>query len=311
MINYLRYFLPVSFFFLLFLQINCTPKKIASNVTSQIFANGSATFEMEGDVDIAEKTALTMIKMVEAFQYDNPKNKNYLLLLSRSYATYAFGFLEWNMLKYKDVDEAQRSLNEERAKTFYLKGKNYGLQILKRNKEFDQALTQDVDSFKKSLGKFGAKSVPVLFWTAFNWGSWVNLNKDSPLAVAEFPKVEAMMQRVTELDSNYFYAGPHLFFGVSFGSRPLMFGGNPEKSKENFEKALQAFNHKFLMTQVMYAQFYSVQNQDQALFEKLLNEVLAADAAALPEQRLANEIAKLRARWLLDRASTFFVVNPI
>ena len=85
-----------------------------------------------------------------------------------------------------------------------------------------------------------------------------------------------------------------------------MFGGNPEKSKEHFEKALSAYKRKFLLALVTYAQSYAVQNQDRALFESLLNEALATPADSLPEQRLANELAKLRARWFLDHESTMF-----
>ncbi len=298
--------LILCLFVLIVSQISCTPKKIASDITSQIFAGGAPVFEAENDVQIAEQSGIPMIKMLESFQYDNPKNKTYLILLSRSYAGYAFGFLEWNMLKYKDVDEAQRSINEQRAKDFYSKGKAFGMQVLTRNTTFEKALKGDIPTFKKALKGFGRSSVSSLYWTAFNWGSWINLNKDSPLAISEFPKAEAMMQRVLELDENYFYAGPHLFIGYSYGARSSMFGGNPALSKEHFEKAMAATKRKFLMALVAYAQSYCVQNQDRTLFDSLLNEVLATPADSLPEQRLANELAHLRARWLLDHESTMF-----
>ncbi|MDO8519459.1 MAG: TRAP transporter TatT component family protein, partial [Deltaproteobacteria bacterium] len=119
------------------------------------------------------------------------------------------------------------------------------------------------------------------------------------LAIAEYPKVEAKMQRVLEIDEHYFNSAPNMFMGFSYGSRPPMFGGNPDKSKKHFERALAAYKRRFLMTQVLYAQSYAVQNQDRALFDSLLNEVVAGDASAFPEQRLANELAKLRAQWLL------------
>lgn len=295
-----------SFLVALFLLTQCTPKQIASDITSQIMKGGAPAFEMESDLEVAESSGLTMIKMVEAFQHDNPRNKNYLLLLSRSYGNYAFGFLEWNMLKYRGVDETRRGVNEARAKNFYLRGKDYGMRILNTNAAFEKALDKDLDTFKKALKGMGRRYMGALFWTAFNWGSYVNLNKDSPLAIAEFPKAEAMMERVLEIDDDYFYASPHLFFGFSFGSRPAMFGGNPAKSKEHFEAALEAYKRKFLMTLALYAQSYAVQNQDRALFDSLLNEVLATNADVLPEQRLANELAKLRAQWLLDHAGNYF-----
>jgi len=294
------------FVFLLLLLAPCTPKQIASDITAQIMRGGSPSFEMEDDVELAETTGMTMIKMLESFQHDNPKNKTYLLLLSRSYANYAFGFLEWNMIQYKNSDPEKSRINEVRAKKFYKKGKEFGLAVLNRNAAFEKALTKDHDTFKKALKTFGRSKIPALFWTAFNWGSWINLNKDSPMAIAEFPKAEAIMYRVLELDPNYHYSGPRLFFGVAFGSRPKMFGGDPAKSKDFFEKALAAYKRKFLMTQVMYAQTYAVQNQDRALFDSLLNEVIATKPDILPDQRLANELAHIRAQWLLNNAVTMF-----
>lgn len=293
---------------LLILLFSCTPKKIASDITAQIMAAGSPAFEMDPDVELSETTGITMIKMIEAFHHDNPSNKTLSTLLARSYANYAFGFLEWNMLRHRGNPAKQDAykLNEERAKRFYGAGKRITLNILKKNGSFKSALNKDLDSFKKTLKGYGKGSVPLLFWTAFNWGASINLNKDSPEAIIEFPKVEAMMQRVLKLDEYYFYGGPHLFFGVSFGSRPAMFGGNLEKSKEHFERAVAAYQRKFLMSLVMYAQVYAVQAQDPALFESLLTEVMGADPAAMPEQRLANELAVRRATWLLANKAQFF-----
>src|SRR3989338_2632428 len=265
--------LYLLFLFPLFASmLSCTPKQIASDITSQIFKAGSPAFEMESDVEIAEISGLTMMKM----------------------------------LKYKWVDEAKVDVNLNRAKTFYSRGKDFGLQILNRNSAFEQNLNKDLDSFKKALHGMGRGYAPALFWTAFNWGSYINLNKDSPLAIAEYPKVEAMMNRVVELDEFYFYGGPHLFFGVSYGSRPKMFGGDPDKSKAHFEKVMNTYNHKILMANVLYAQYTAVQNQDRALFDLLLNKVESTNADVMPEQRLANELAKLRARWLLEHASGMF-----
>lgn len=284
----------------------CTPKQIASDITSQILRDGAPAFEAESDVEIGETAGLTMLKMLEAFQHDNPKNKNYLILLSRSYANYAFAFLEWNVMKNKDVDQVAYDRNFARAKRFYEQGKDFGLRVLTRNGAFSKAYKKDLDTFKKALKGMGRGQLPALFWTAFNWGSYINLNKDSPLAIAEFPKAEAIMARVLELDENYFYSTPHLFFGFSYGSRPPMFGGDPKKSKEHFEKGIAAYRRRFLMGLVMYAQSYAVQNQDRALFDQLLNEVVATDANIMPEQRLANELAKLRAQWLLAHADQYF-----
>jgi len=302
----LKSFLIVLVLFFVLAAQACTPKKIASDLTSQIFRDGSPSFEMEPDPEIAEMSGIPLLKVIEAFHYDNPNNKTYRILLARGYATYGFAFLEWNMLRTQNVEPEIYEKNFRRAKQFYSKGKEHSLDVLKKRNSFAKALNKDLASYKKAVNQFGKNDVPTLFWAAFNWGSLINLSKDSPSSIAELPKVEALMRRVLELDENFYYGGPNLFFGVYYGARPKMFGGDPEKSRLHFEKAIKAYERKFLLAQVTYAMTYAVQYQDRALFESLLNEVLSANPAALPEQRLGNEIAQRKAKWLLEHADQFF-----
>jgi len=109
-----------------------------------------------------------------------------------------------------------------------------------------------------------------------------------------------------ELDASYHFAGPHLFFGVFYGGRPKILGGNPDKSRQHFEMCLKLTERKYLITQLLYAKIYAVQIQDRELFKKLLSEVLAAPVDILPEQRLANAVAKMKAQTLLESADDLF-----
>jgi hypothetical protein len=63
---------------------------------------------------------------------------------------------------------------------------------------------------------------------------------------------------------------------------------------------------KFLMTQLYYAKTYAVAIQDQPLFESLLKQIEDASPDVLPEARLANLIAKQKARRLLARENELF-----
>ncbi len=288
---------------------SCTPKKIASDITSQIFKKSAPSFEMESDIQTARETSLGMIKVLEAFSYDNPKNKNLNLLLARSYSNYTQGFLEDTILRTKDRDELAYQNAVKRAKLFYERGRDYGLRNLDRKGSFKKGRMSSLVEFKKSLAGMSDSSVPTLFWTAMNWGSFINLSKDSPLAIAEFPKVEAMMTRVQELDPNYFFGAPHLFFGFAYGSRPKMFGGDPAKAKESFENGLASSQRQFLLGHIYYIMGYAIPQGDVALFDSLVNEILSADATRLPEARLANEIAKDRAKWLQAHKSEIFMMT--
>ena len=56
----------------------------------------------------------------------------------------------------------------------------------------------------------------------------------------------------------------------------------------------------------MYARFYAVQTQDEALFNKLLKHIVTAEENSFPEQELANRIAKIRAERLLKQKGDYF-----
>jgi hypothetical protein len=59
------------------------------------------------------------------------------------------------------------------------------------------------------------------------------------------------------------------------------------------------------MVRVLYAQFYARLVFDQALHDKLLNEVLAADPVA-PRLTLINTLAKGKAKALLESGKDYF-----
>src|SRR3989338_1285842 len=222
--------------------------------------DGSAAFEEESDLELAEHAISANLKVIEGMLKADPTNETLLILLAKSYGGYAFGFIEERYLELKDKDPKKSDYFKHRAEVFYLRGKDFALKALSQSSSaFPEALTSDFETFENALESFGYRDVPALFWTAYNWGNWLNLNLQSPEAIAVAPKVERMMKKVLELNEAYFFSGPHLFYGVYYGARPPMLGGDKAKSKTHFELALKHTERKFLMTQVLYAQYYAVQ----------------------------------------------------
>jgi TRAP transporter TatT component family protein len=291
---------------LLFAATGCGFKKIATKATADIFYDATPSIDSEEDVELAEQSSLGFLKMLEGFYRQNPKDKKVLLLLTRSYAGYAFGFTENDILATQGSNQAAHEKAEARAKRFFTRAKDYGIQMLSLNPRFAKAKEGSLDDFKSALNSFGKGDVEKLFWAGFAWGNYLNFNKDSMDAIAEMPRIEALMERVVTLDEKFYYGGPHLFLAAFYASRSPLLGGNPEKAKMHFDKAMEISQGKYLMGPVTEAQYYSVQIQDLTLYQKLLNEVVAADAAILPEQRLSNELAKIRAKILLEKKGLFF-----
>ncbi len=288
-------------------ETSCTPATIASNLTAGIFKIGAPVFEMESDIETAEVAGLAMIKTLEVFNFQNPKNKIYLNLLAKSYGTYAFGFLENRMLQYQHKDPERYQHYFNRARHFYSTGKNFGMDLLRRkDKKLVRALSEGVDAVRKRMASYERHEIEAVFWTSFNWGSWINLSKDDITAVADLVLVEAMMARILQVSPGFYYGGPHLFYGVYYASRPAMLGGNPEKARNHFEEAAKVTNGRFLMAYALEAQFLAVQTMDQSLFDQMIGKVNEGMVNALPEQRLANALAKERVKFLRDNQNHYF-----
>jgi len=265
---------------------------IAVNTVGGIADEGFSAFLEESDLDFAEKALPGNIKLLEVMLKSSPDNTRLLMLLSQGYSSYALGFLE-----DKDPD---------RAREFYLRGRDYALRILRQNSDLDKALRGTPDELKATLATLSADNAPAVFWTAFGWGSYIYLSLNNTDAIGDLPRAEALMSFVAKNDSAFYYGGAHLFLGTLYGSRPKMLGGDPAIAKDHFEAALRINRGRFLMTYVYYARSYAVQTQNEALFEELLTKVQNTPLDILPEFRLANAIAKKKAELLLAHKNELF-----
>jgi len=277
---------------LAFCLAGCSFKSIALRSAVDIIGKGIEVFYEESDVVLAEDSMASQLKLLEILLKNDPRNANLLLFVTQGFGAYAFMFLEGK--------------ENERAKGFYVRGRNFGIRTLQKKSSLDFLAESDLDQFDRGLKKLSRKEVPLLFWSAYCWGGHANLSRDNPAALADLPKIERMMLRVNELLPGYFYSGADIFLGSYYGSKPKMFGGNLKKSKFYFDRALAVSDEKFLMGIVLYARHYAIPSQDRGYFKLLLENVLNFSAESFPEQRLANEVAKKRALKLLKEIDEYF-----
>lgn len=279
--------IALVFISIILLFLNCSIQKIALNTTTDLVAYGIDAIYAEPDLQIAEQAVASNLKLLEGFHRADPENEKLLLMLTQGFASYSLGFLE--------DDEP------ERASLFYQRAKNYGLMLLGHTKAFKDSIPTEEANFRKDLEFIKKTEVPQLFWCAFAWAGWINLNRDDPKAVFELNIVKAMMQRVLELDETFFFGAAHLFFGAMDASMPKMLGGDPERAREHFERSLQISDGKFLIAKVYLARYYAVNTLDEELFDQTLKEVLDAPHDILPGYELLTSVAKDKAQKLLDK----------
>lgn len=253
--------------------------------------NGFEVINEEQDLGIAEVSIASNLKLLETILKNDPENEHYLFLSLMGYSSYALGFVE--------------DYNIERARLFYLRSKDYGMKILNRNSKFISA--KDLDEFISALESFSTEDIPIIFWTAIGWGSFISLNLTDPNSIADLPKVEAMMKYVIEKEPNYFYGGGHFFLGTLYGSRPKLLGGNSDLAKKHFDECIAINSGKFLMTYVYYARSYAVQTQNKRVFDECLTIVDTTSIDVLPQARLSNAIAKRKAVLLRNKMEELFL----
>ncbi len=270
----------------------CIPKRLVVRTTAVILPDALAAMNEESDLKLAEAAAATNLKLVEGLLHADPKNRQLAALTAQAFGGYALAFVE-------DDEPA-------RAAALYRRGKEYGLRGLMQNRHVAAGVRGTDDEFVASLQHLGQGDKELILWTAMCWGKWIDLSRTDPAAVADLPRVEALFQRLLELDEGYYYAAPHVFLGVFYGGRSRMLGGRPEEAKAHFERALELTHGRFLTARLYYAEFYARQTQDRALFETQLHAILDAPDDILPEMRLANEVAKRKARRLLARVDEWF-----
>jgi hypothetical protein len=185
------------------------------------------------------------------------------------------------------------------------RAKAYALRALAARGLPDPA-TSPFDAFEAAVGRMSRDDLPYAFWGGSCWAGWVAANRNSIEAIADLPRVEALMRRALALDETYYYGGPHLFMGIWYASRPPVAGGSLERAEEHFRRAMEISQGKFLMTPVYYADVYCRKTMDRECFTRALQSVLAAPADAVPELTLLNTVARRKAQALLDHADDTF-----
>jgi len=270
----------------------CIPKRLVVRTTAVILPDALAAMNEEGDLKLAEAAAATNLKLVEGLLHADPKNRQLAALTAQGFGGYALAFVE-------DEDPA-------RAAAFYRRGKEYGLRALMQDHHVAAGVAGTDEAFVASLRHLDQGDKELILWTAMCWGKWIDLSRTNPAAVADLPRAEALFERLLELDEGYYYAAPHVFLGVFYGGRSPMLGGRPEEARAHFERALELTHGRFLTARLYYAEYFARQTQDRALFESQLHAILDAPDDLLPEQRLANAVAKRKAARLLSRVDEWF-----
>lgn len=209
------------------------------------------------------------------------------------------------------------------SRAYYLAGERYAFE--EKNDKRDEAYQKGLDWATKSLkisapefaklmgeGKAHAEaivkapkeSIPAMYWYASNLGKWAAA-KGFATRLRYKDDIKATIDHIKSMDEKYFYAAPWRYLGGYEAATAGLAGGSLEKSEENFKKAVE-MAPGYLGTKVLWADYLCVKRQDKATYEKLLKDVVAANAAAEPEIEAENLLEQEKAKKLLSQIDEKF-----
>jgi tetratricopeptide (TPR) repeat protein len=169
--------------------------------------------------------------------------------------------------------------------------------------EFKAAVTAG-EPVEKAITKIGPDAAPAAYWYAASLGKWARA-KGFATTLGNKDKIKSTMERVLEVAPDFFYAAPDRYFGAYYSVAPGFAGGDVKKSRAHFEKSLHVAPN-YAGTKVLMADTYATKVQDRALFEQLLDEVLAMPDDAIPGLEAETRVEKQKAQELKARIKELF-----
>jgi hypothetical protein len=270
----------------------CSMGQLVVRGTTSILDSGMDAMNRESDLQLARDAMPANLKLMEGMLIEDPHNNTLRLYAAEGFYGYGFGFIE--------------AEDPGRAALLYRRCYTHAQVALQAAGLTIDPETSSVEALAGAVGKLDERAVPALFWTASCLGKWVDLNRDTVSDIASLANAAVLMQRVLDLDEGFYHAGPHLFFGVYYGGRSPLLGGDFARSSRHFARAAALNEDKLLMVDVLEAQYLNRQQLDETAFHARLQHVLDAPADLDPELMLLNGIAKQHAARLLEQEADWF-----
>jgi hypothetical protein len=252
--------------------------------------NLSRSMMNQEDPELVRTAAPAYLLMLDALVETYPDDETFLIPAAKLYGAYAGVFAN---------DEAQTKRMAERSKGYAHRA------LCESEEDLCLAIDKRVEDIQLELADLDEDELALVYTYASSWASWIQANTSDWDAIAQLPKVKILFNWVLKYDPDYDNGTAQIYMGVLESQIPPSLGGRPDLAKAHFEHAIKASDDKNLMAKVLYAQQYARLLFDQELHDRLLNEVLNAEAKA-EGLTLLNQLAKQQAKELLADSAEYF-----
>ena len=262
---------------------------VVSSIASGAADNLSTALLDQDDPELVREATPAYLILLDSFARDSD-SPDTLGAAAELYAAYGIVF----------VDDA------ERAKTLTARARTYGQQALCAADSSACELTGlDFDAYAAIMIELKPRAADAAFSYSIATLAYIRAHSGDFTALADLPKIEVVLLRVLEIGEEGRRADVYKYLGILNSLRPPALGGQPERGREYFEKAIELSGGRDLSAKVELAQTYARLVYDRELHDRLLVEVLEADPRA-PGLTLFNKIAQEQAGELLASADEYF-----
>ena len=264
---------------------------MARSAASDFAGNLSAAILNQDDPELVRDSLPAYLLLLDSLAASPDASGEVLGASARLYAAYAVVF----------VTDSDRSAGlAARART-------YGVRALcadgrRRTCGIDRLPFAELEL---QLGKADSDDASVLLSYAIGSLAFIRTHGEDWKALAELPKIESVLNRLLVVGPDSDAALVNTYLGVLNSLRPPALGGQPERGRQYFERALELTDRRDLGVLVEYARGYARLVYDRELHDQLLNEVLQSDPRQ-PGYTLFNTLAQRQATELLASADDYF-----
>jgi predicted anti-sigma-YlaC factor YlaD len=266
-------------------------------------SSGDSVYETDDDLELVGAALPFGLKLTESLLVQSPNHPGLLLTACRGFTLYSYAYVAYQAELAADEDLDRARAIRARAGRLYRRGFNYCVRGLERSYPgFGAALLADSKAAATVfIAKHKDRDLPFLYWTAASLGLAVSVSRDDAAMLARLPDVQALLDRAFALDEAWDEGALHEFQIVLAGAGI----GQPDTARirRHYERALILSRGTSAGLHLAYAEAVSIPAQNGKEFRALVQQALAVDADAVPNNRLINQLAHRRARWLAARAA--------
>ena len=232
----------------------------------------SREMEREASWETFRGAVLGNLKVVEGLLLISPHNEDLLAQALKGHSAYAFGVLETLMLDGRSKGKKGKSRRrhwQKLALGHYSKAIYWGTKYLEENDVTSIQLQRSLREGQLSQlleSHFGSdQGIEVIFFLAQSMGAYGNLQKTSPMVVAQLPLVKGLFDWVCAQRPDIRQGACDIFYGAWEVGRPKMLGGDLAKGKKIFVEAITKYPENYLI-RTSYLKFYVIPSRDRDIY---------------------------------------------